>query len=86
MLYANELIMLILGTGVLFLTILNKPKIRRIYAWKLLLLAFYYYDGRLDFHHTGGIFHGAVHKYTGTYILFSQCCDHGSVVPAICRQ
>lgn len=42
MLYANELIMLILGTGVLFLTILNQPKFRRIYAWKLLFLAFYY--------------------------------------------
>jgi hypothetical protein len=42
MLHVNELIMLILGTGVLFLTILNQPKIRRIYAWKMLLLAFYY--------------------------------------------
>ena len=42
MVYANELIMLILGAGVLYLTILNKQKIRRIYAWKLLLLSFYY--------------------------------------------
>jgi hypothetical protein len=42
MVYANELIMLILGAGVLYLTILNQQKIRRIYAWKLLMLAFYY--------------------------------------------
>jgi len=42
MLYANELIMLILGTGVLLLIILNQPKIKRIYAWKMLSLAFYF--------------------------------------------
>lgn len=42
MLYANELIMLILGTGVLFLTLLNNSKIRRIYAWRMLSLAFYF--------------------------------------------
>jgi hypothetical protein len=41
MLYVNEMIMLILGAGVLYLTILNQPKIKRIYAWKLLLLALY---------------------------------------------
>jgi len=42
MVHVSELIMLILGAGVLYLTILYKPIIRRFYAWKLLLLAFYY--------------------------------------------
>jgi hypothetical protein len=42
MIYTNEVVMLILGLGVVWFVFLNKYKIRRILAWKLLLYAFYF--------------------------------------------
>jgi hypothetical protein len=42
MLYDNEVIMLLLGTGALFFVMFNKPHIRNIISWKLLMLAFYF--------------------------------------------
>jgi hypothetical protein len=42
MIYTNEVVMLILGLGVFWFVMLNKYKIRRILAWKLLLFAFYF--------------------------------------------
>ena len=42
MIYTNEVVMLILGLGVFWFVMLNKYKIRRILAWKLLLYAFYF--------------------------------------------
>ena len=42
MIYTNEVVMLILGMGVLWFVMLNRIKIRRITAWKLLLSAFYF--------------------------------------------
>jgi hypothetical protein len=42
MLYDNEVIMLILGTGVFFFVFFNRNKIRRIISWRLLLFAFYF--------------------------------------------
>jgi hypothetical protein len=41
MLYDNEVVMLILGAGVFGFVWLNYPRIRRITAWKWLLLSFY---------------------------------------------
>ena len=40
MIYTNEVVMLILGLGVVWFVIFNKYKIRRILSWKLLLCAF----------------------------------------------
>jgi hypothetical protein len=45
MIYTNEVVMLILGLGVFWFVMLNKYKIRRIPAWKLLLFAFYFLMG-----------------------------------------
>ena len=42
MIYTNEVVMLILGLGVFWFVMLNKHKIQRILAWKLLLFAFYF--------------------------------------------
>ncbi len=42
MIYTNEVVMLILGLGVFWFVIFNKQKIKRIFAWKLLLYAFYF--------------------------------------------
>jgi hypothetical protein len=40
MLYDNEVITLILGTGVFFFVLFNRNKVRRIIFWRLLLFAF----------------------------------------------
>ncbi|MBN2275924.1 MAG: hypothetical protein JXK95_16465 [Bacteroidales bacterium] len=37
----NEVIMLILGIGVLTFTFIHKAKIKRIYAWRNLMAGFY---------------------------------------------
>ncbi|MBN1413760.1 MAG: hypothetical protein JW973_01565 [Bacteroidales bacterium] len=41
MVQENELVMLILGIGVLVFTFIFKEKIRRIFGWKNLLAGFY---------------------------------------------
>ena len=41
MLSENEIIMLILGIGIFFLIYVYRSKIKRIYAWKILLAGFY---------------------------------------------
>lgn len=41
MIQDNELIMLILGIGVLTLTIIYKVEIKRIFGWKNLIFSFY---------------------------------------------
>jgi len=41
MLFDNEVIMLILGTGVFYYALFNKSQIRRIPAWKWLLGSFF---------------------------------------------
>ena len=41
MLNANEVIMLVLGIGIFFLICAYKSKIKRIYAWRILLSGFY---------------------------------------------
>jgi hypothetical protein len=40
MIFTNEVVMLILGLGVVWFVMLNRNKIRRILAWKFLLFAF----------------------------------------------
>jgi hypothetical protein len=42
MLYDNKVVMLLLGLGVFSFVMLNKHKIKRIYARRLLLFAFYF--------------------------------------------
>lgn len=42
MLYDNEIVMLILGSAVFLFVQFSKSKIRRIMAWKGLMLAFYF--------------------------------------------
>jgi len=41
MLYDNEVVMLIMGAGVFGFVWLNYPRVKRIYAWKWLILSFY---------------------------------------------
>ncbi len=42
MIYTNEVVMLIFGLGVFWFVWLNRKKIKGIFAWKLLLYAFYF--------------------------------------------
>lgn len=41
MVHENEIIMLILGIGVLVFTIIHRAKIKRIYAWRNFIAGFY---------------------------------------------
>jgi 4-hydroxybenzoate polyprenyltransferase len=42
MIHDNEMIMLLLGIGALVLTLIYKAELKRIFAWKNLLVSFYF--------------------------------------------
>jgi hypothetical protein len=70
MLKENEVVMLILGVGVLFFILLNKVHLTKIYSWRLLVLSYCILL-------SGWIFTVLEEFFLGTYLNYLEHISYG---------